>query len=177
MDDLQQTITIRLKPHLQEYLRCKLGQESLTAKRTFIGPLLRPFLQIRPQKVPPVMATGEEYITIEIPTYMRFEVRRGSAYMSERNQAEFERILNAHFWDYFFSYMDDKVRYFASETTRKGAIKRCILQFCSDNNISYNHINYEMMKKAYYRRRKESPKKEKKFANNLSLGCPLCFLI
>jgi hypothetical protein len=171
------TITIKLKPYLQEYLVCKLNSDDLTAKRTLIGVFMKPFLEYRPSGEQPEFSTGKEYVTIKLPTYRDIDVRNGTIYISENNQVEFERILNAHFWDVFFSFIDDKVRYFHSNTTKKGAIKKCILQFCSDYNISYNHLNYEMMKKAYYRERCSGGKNRNIFTNNLSLTCPLYFLI
>jgi hypothetical protein len=172
------TVTIRLKPYLQEYLRCKLQSEDISAKGNFLGTIIRPFLSLRPSDEPPCFECGPEFITIQLPTYQDLEVRRGTVHMSEKNQEAFGRILNAHFWEMFFNYMDDKVRYMNSENTRKGTIKRVILQFCSDHNISYNSLNYEMMKKAYYRRRVYPVKKSKSiFAKNLSLSCPLFFLI
>lgn len=177
------TITIKLKPYLQEYLKCKLKQEDVTANRTFVGVIVKPLISYRPMDVKPSFTNGDEYITIELPTYMDLEIRRGSVFMTESNQEQFERILNWHFWDLFFQYMDDKVRYMSKENTRKGSIKKCILQFCSDYNISYNHLNYEMMKKAYYRRRAKeelrsrTERKSHLFAKKLSLNCPLFFLI
>lgn len=173
-----QTVTIKLKPYLQEFLRCKLqADHELTVKRNFVGTILKPFLQIRPGDVAPVFPSGPEYITFQLPTYSDLEVRRGTVYVSDKNQAAFERILNAYFWDFFFTYMDDKVRYLGKEReSAYGVIKRCILQFCSDFNISFNDLNYDMMKKAYYRRRVSAEKKQQKPAKSLSLTC-LAFLV
>jgi hypothetical protein len=173
------TVTLKLKPYLQEFLRCKLNQDAdVCAKRNFVGTIIRPFLSIRPVGEIPQLPQGDDYITIIIPVNSGIiETRRGTAYISEKNQEEVERILGAHFWDLYYQFMDDKVRYFNGDGSQKGAIKKCIMQFCSDYNISYNHINYEMMKKAYYRRRQNSEKRSNKFARKLSPSCPLLFLI
>lgn len=164
-------VTIKLKPYLQEFLRCKLhAEQEVPVKRNFIGTLLKPFLQVRPSDIAPEFHAGPEYITFQLPTYSDLEVRRGTVYVSEKNQAAFERILNAYFWDFFYTYMDDKVRYLGKEReSGYGVIKRCILQFCSDFDISFNDLNYDMMKKAYYRRRLLAEKKIQNSAKILSL--------
>ena len=183
----KQTITIKLKPYLQEYLRCKL-QEPLTAsKRNIIGIMIQPFLEIRPRSVHPQFATGNDSITFDLPVSGNPNTRHGTVYISEENQKHFEKILDAHFKDLFFSFADDKIRYTileaGSNSAKNPEIKSVILQFCADFNISFNNITYEMLKKSYYRRRvllegnDNTLNKVKKFSTKLSLSCPLIFLI
>ncbi len=172
------TVTIKLKPHLQEYLKCKLQEEEILAiKRSLIGVALRPFLEIRPRAIAPDFTSGKNFITFQLPKYDDLNVRNGTIYISKANQENFERILDAHFKDMFFSYLDDKVRYMRNDNTSKGAIKKCILQFCADFHISYNRMTYEMLKKAYYRRSIGQAEKRSFFSSKLSLTCPLIFLI
>lgn len=160
-----QTLTIKLKPYLQEYLRCKLKDPEIS-NRNIIGALLNPFIEYIPKDVVIKPQTGEEYIT--------FPIRWGSSskknnqrgvYVSEQNQKDFERILSLHFKDIFFSYIDDKIRY-------NKEIKKCILQFCMDYKISFNNITYDMLKKSYYRQ-----KKSEKSVGKFSLSCPLIFIL
>jgi len=113
--------------------------------------------------VAPVFPVGNDYMEIELSTWDDIETRRGTVYISPENNEHFERILDKHFKDMFFSYVDDKIRY-----TRQ--VKRVIMQFCSDYNFTFNDINYEMLKKSYYRKCVE--KKTKKVANKVSLTCP-----
>lgn len=176
--DTYPTVSIRLKPYLQEYLRCKLQEAELTAwKNSLIGSMLRPFLEItKKEQIPVFHHKDENWITFRLPLYHDLEVRRHSVTISEENMAYFANSLEAHFKDFFFSYMDDKVRY-TSNTGKRGAIKKCIIQFCADMHISYNYLNYEMLKKSYYRRRNEIQKKPSFFASKLSLRCPLIFLL
>jgi hypothetical protein len=165
---MTQTVTIKLKPYLQEYLKCKLAEPLTASSKNIIGVIMHPFLEYRPKNQPPFIPQGDEYITFELPRPMGFDIRSGTVYISERNQENFERILNNHFKDLFFSYVDDK--------NKMGfPVKKCILQFCSDYNISFNHINYEMLKKSYYRRLREG--KKNIFPTKLSLSCPLFFLM
>jgi len=177
-NDCRPTITIKLKPHLQEYLRCKLNEEDLPAtKRNIIGVIMRPLLSVGRDPMLPVNREDPLAITFYLPSYNDLNVRNGTVFMTEDNQAHFERILEAHFKDVFFSYIDDKIRYLRKQHTAKGSIKKSILQFCSDYSISFTSITYDMLKKAYYRRSKIESKSIKLFSSKLSLNCPLLFLI
>ena len=160
------SITIKLKPWLQEYLMCKLNDPTLNASnKNIIGALLTPFLEYTPKGLYPKNNKGKDYITFKLPNWLgKKDNRNGTVYISDENQKNFERILMVHFKDCFFSYIDDKIRY-----TKQ--IKICILQFCADHNISFNNITYEMLKKSYYRR-----KKSQKSTMKLSLSCPLFFV-
>ncbi len=176
MDD-RMTISITLKPHLVEYMRCKLNEEQPYAtKRNLIGVMLRPFLMVRPQDAVDLPRTGET-ITFQLPMYDDLNVRNGTVWISPENQGHFERLLDAHFKDLFYSYVDDKVRYLRQEHTAKGAIKKSILQFCSDYNLRFSDVTYDMLKKAYYRRALKGVRRPPFFSSKLSLPCPLLFLL
>jgi hypothetical protein len=174
------TITIKLKPWLQEFLRCKLKDDT-ASRKNIVGALLTPYIEYTPKDYKFQNMGGPDYMTFELPALIGDKnTRGGNIYVSEANQKNFERILDLMFKDHFFYYMDDKVRYTESITGKSGAIKRCIEQFCMDMHITYNHINYEMLKKAYYRRREseqENEKKANKRGIKLSLSCPLIFLL
>jgi len=178
--DSRPTITIKLKPYLQEFLRCKLQDtEQMTAsKRNLIGVLLRPVLEIHKKEISPVFHRNDEnWITFKLPRYEDdFDTRYGTVTISNKNMKYFEACLETYFKDLFFSYMDDKVRYM-SDPGKRGAIKKCIIQFCADMNITFSYINYEMLKKSYYRRRQEIGKKRHLFTRLLSFSCPLIFLL
>lgn len=177
-NDLRPTITIKLKPHLQEYLRCKLQEEELLAtKRNIIGVMMRPFLEVGRNEKDPINREDPLAITFYLPYFDDLNIRNGTVFISETNQANFERILAAHFKDLFFNYVDDKIRYLRKKHTAKGAIKKSILQFCSDYSISFNALTYDMLKKAYYRRGKNGPKQNIFFSSKMSLICPLLFMI
>ena len=175
MDD-RMTISIRLKPHLQEYVRCKLNEEQpYVTKRNLIGVLIRPFLEVSPAGEQP--APGPDVMILQLPMYDDLNVRNGTVGITADNNAAFERILDAHFKDVFYTYIDDKVRYLRQEHTAKGAIKRSILQFCSDFGINFDNMTYDMLKKAYYRRSQRGVRKPPFFSSKVSLNCPLFFLI
>ena len=178
LDESRQTITIRLKPALHEFLRRNLQDDDQVASCcNFIGTLVRPFLSLRPEKTAPEFPSGPDAITIKLPLYPDLDVRHGTVYMSPDNQKHFEKILDAHFKEVFYNFVDDKVRYLRKEHTKKGAIKKSILQFCSDYRLSFDSTTYEMLQKSYYRRVKNITKKPPFFTHKLSAICPLLFLI
>jgi len=152
------SVTIKLKPYLQEYLLCEL-RTNLASKRNIIGILLQPFLEKRPPDVPPFMPHGPGYITFVLP-YNNKKNIRGNLWVSPKNQEIFERFIEWHFKQLFFHYMNDKVMVYKS-------FKTAILQFCLDHNFTYAYINYELLKKDYYRKRKR-----KKSENSLPLSVP-----
>lgn len=139
------SVTIKLKPYLQEYLLCEL-RSNLASKRNIIGILLQPFLEKRPTGVPPFIPDGPEYITFLLP-YEKKKNIRGNLWVSPENQQLFERFVEWHFKQLFFHYMNYRVKEYKS-------FKTAIHQFCADHDFTYSHINYELLKKDYYRKRK-----------------------
>ena len=163
------TITVKLKPYLQEYLVCSLN--STRASRTnLIGKLLKPLLEIRPAGVLPEFKKGPEYITFSLPYYEDLWVK-SNLWIPPRNQEIFESYLEWYFKELFFQYMDDKVRFYKS-------FKKCILQFCFDYNVTFSNINYEMLKKDYYRKRNRIKNKKNcsGFFSEMSPDCHCVFL-
>src|ERR1035438_4691955 len=124
--DIRPEICIKLKPYLQEYLRCKLNDSELLATRNnIIGSFLRPFLQyVEKEKNPNCRRLDPEWITFKLPHFHDIDSRNNSLGMTMGNMKFFELILEIHFKDVFFSYMDDKVRYM-HDNGKRGAIKRC----------------------------------------------------
>lgn len=162
------TVTIKLKPYLQEYLISALNGNLEAGKKSIIGVLLRPFLEIPPIDFIPKRYSGSEYITFELPYYNDLNVKY-NYHVTDGNQIMFEESLDVWFKEIFYQYMDDKYRYIKS-------YKKCILQFCSDHNITFTHITYEMLKKSYYRklkdRQKEKAEKFKNKSKKLVTNCP-----
>jgi hypothetical protein len=148
-----------------------LGEESAVAsRRNLIGAMLSPLVQYAPKDYVFANVSGPEYITFELPHELGGKDMRGGAIIiSNNNQREFERLLGIYFKDIFFRYVDDKIRY-------TGEIKKCILMFCGDYNISFNSITYEMLKKSYYRYKKGLATR-KILSSKLSLCCPLIFML
>lgn len=165
--EVRPTLTIRLKPHLQDYLRYILNLEgnfisstSMVAnKSSYLGKLVTPFIEYCPANVNPLLP-GEDrnLFTFELPFFDAFNIRHNTAWISDKNQANIQSIIESHFRIHFRVYADDKVRYLREQHTPKGAIKKVVMQFCSDINIKYDDVNYDMIYKSYYRHRKKSLK-------------------
>ena len=163
------TITVKLKPYLQEYLVCSLNTNR-ASRTNLIGKLLKPLLEIRPVDQVPEFPKGPEYVTFILPYYEDLWVK-SNLWVSPRNQEIFESYLEWHFKELFFHYMDDKVRFYRS-------FKKCILQFCYDHNVTFSYLNYELLKKDYYRKRKRknSEKSCSGFVSEMSPDCHCVFL-
>ena len=135
------------------------------SNRHLIGAILSPLLEYFPKDKAPKRPRGNHFITFTLPIDIAdMQVRHYSVFVSEKNQAVFQRILYLYFKDLFCCYVDDKARYC-------NRIKDCILMFCSDYQITFNHINYESLKKTYYRHLKKQQKK----GGKVSLNCPNIF--
>ena len=154
------SITIKIKPYLQEFIKSRLNETADSSLKDIIGATLLPFIESMPKGVVPVMDHGDEFMEIDL---VHINSRhgadiRGNLYISAKNQSHLERILTLHFDDLFFQFVDDKRRYdvlLDSKRFNKGQLKLIILQFCAENNIPFNHLNYEMLKKKYYRKEKK----------------------
>jgi hypothetical protein len=146
------TITIQLKPYIQDFFfneRCK----NFVSTREMVGLIIKPFLERRPKNKLPDIIKDPEYITFPLPLYNNFDLRC-NYWISPKNQKTIQLILDRHFKEIFYNYMDDKVRFTYS-------FKKSILQFCSDYNIPFNSDYYETLKKDYYRQRKKAEKDRK----------------
>jgi hypothetical protein len=161
------TITIRLKPALQDYIRYVMKLEGnvhdtpllVATSRSYLGRLVAPFIELRPMEAKPILpGVDRELFTFRIVNYRSLETRRNTAWISERNQINIQNIIEAHFRLHFRVFADDKVRYLREQHTAKGSIKKVVLQFCADMNINYDDVTFDMISKAYYRGRKKSLK-------------------
>ena len=161
------TITIKLKPHLQDYIRYVMQFDGnvvensmmVATSRSYLGRLIAPFLSYRPPDEPPLLPGPERNLfTFMIMNYEDLDVRFNTVWISERNQYNIQNIIESHFRVQFRIYADDKVRYLREEHTGKGSIKKTIIQFCGDMNIAYDDVTYDMIAKGYYRSRCKSRK-------------------
>ena len=162
-------VTVRLKPHLREFLTSKLKEEAnFSSRKRIIGAILEPLVELMPKDAKP-LSKHKDNFTLTLPiNFAGINTRHHSVYISEENQKIFARIISLYFKEIFFNYMDDKVRYYEE-------IQQCIFMFCSDYNLTYSHINVESLKKAYYRYRKKKSPKLSLISPLLILLCPYIF--
>ncbi len=164
---IRPTLTIRLKRPLQDYLRYVMGlewdtpvdQPLIATKNSYLGRLITPFLDYRPCAENPLLpGKFPDCFTFGLPLYDDMEMRRNTAWISEKNQVHIQKILEYHFRLHFRLYADDKVRYIQENGPMKGSIKKIIIQFCEDTNILFDDITFDMVSKGYYRSRQKSLK-------------------
>ena len=163
--DQRATITIKLKPSMQDYIRfiMRLEYEEneepyyLATTSSYLGRLVIPFLEVLPENVTPLLpGTDRNIFTFMLVNFRNINVRNNTVYISEKNQIFIQNIIEHHFRVHFRVYADDKIRYNRDEGTAKGAIKNVALQFCLDMNIKFEDVTYDMIYKAYWRSRKKN---------------------
>ncbi len=141
---IRPSVRIYMKPYLVEFAKCMIGNNRF-ANQYLIIKLIKPFLrrgvpQGRPWKPPSHLAC----IEIPLPLISDLYIADNKVYIHHRDMLNISRILQAHFDSILFFYMHDKIRY-----TRE--LKKCINQFIADLDISPECVNYDMLKKKYYR--------------------------
>jgi hypothetical protein len=179
------TLTIKLKPQYQDYIRYLMMMEGYATmgsvikayRASYLGKLISPFLTLQPRGAVPLIGHTSEYFTFYLPFYDRLNVRNNTAWISPENQKHIEAIVDAHFRFHFITYALDKSRYLRQEHTAKGSIQKVIISFCHDVNIQYDAVTYEMIEKAFYRARKKMDKNFLPFSSKRELIGHLFFLI
>ena len=169
-------VTVKIKPWLKEFLICKFGHPVSAERNSLPGALLGPLLEYTPENFIPQKYNEDESIDLEIPRDLTKYARRsdyGNVYVSDYNQQIFQRGVSELFKEVLFNYMDDKIRY--EGVQRSSNMKDCIYQFCIDYKITFNAIQYENLKKMYYRHRKKRSN-VKIVGRSLSLMSPLILL-
>jgi hypothetical protein len=153
-----------------------LNHEVKSSLKTWFGNQLKGKIEIRPPTEPPVLNTGPEYFSFELVRWDDLDVRC-NLWINPKNQILLADSIRIMFYHLFYSWMDDKMRYdiiINGRLVRRGQIKNCILEFCEYYNIPFNHINFDMLSKRYYRYRKrqEELKEIKKNKINILRKCP-----
>lgn len=164
---MKQRIILKFtKLSLKEWMHCKLNDYEVSCEQNEMMRILAPYLNYAPSDYIFKNLTGEEYLPLILPERSFFHLdTRKTLYVSEKNQKEFEKTLYLIFRNRLWDYIEDKMRY-------SRQFKKIILQFCTDHNVTFQHINYEALKKDFYRKRKN----KKKHWRKMSLKCPQFFL-
>ena len=168
-------VTVKIKPWLKEFLQCRFGDPVLALSKNMPGVLIASLVEYTPEGYVPEKYLPDESMDVDIPRDLAFSAPRsdlGNIYLPKLNQIRFESSVSVIFKDELFYFLDDKIRYEGKH--RSSNMKDCIYQFCIDNKVRYNHIQYENLKKMYYRYR-QSHEIAKKRGRILSLVSPLIF--
>lgn len=142
-------VSIYMRPYLVDYLVHYYGEHPVKAdKKSKLLPLLADFLTHTPANYRPLIP-GPNLITFELPYNHVRDIRRLN-YISPNNFSKIQSHLYHMFCWHFFEYMDkcclhDNIPF-----------KTAIINFMDYNNISFDHFQYDSLKRIYFRHRKKS---------------------
>jgi hypothetical protein len=159
------TAYIHLKPALQEFVVCAFlnGTRKATAADTF-GKLIKPWLTVPPAGYNPIAPDGADIFKFELPKYNDKNTDY-NFYLSPKAQKYIAKMLHEMFINQMFIHLNNIVHRIEREP-----IKNAIYDYCYSYNIPLEHINYDTLKKAYYRyRQKKHKKSSSRFIPVLSL--------
>jgi hypothetical protein len=146
---------MHLNPALQEFVVCAFlnGTRRVSATDTF-GKLIKPWLSIPPEGYHPIAPRGAGVFEFELPAYEDKNTAY-NFYIAPKAQKYIATILNEMFLNLMFIHLDKILPRMEREQ-----IKDAIYDYCYSYNITMEHIQYDTLKKAYYRYRKKNIKKK-----------------
>ena len=159
------TTYINLKPTLQEFVVCAFlnGTRRVSATDTF-GKLIKPWLTTPPGGYNPTTPVGADIFEFQLPAYNDKNTTY-NFYIAPKAQKYIATILNEMFLNLMFIHLNNILPRMEREQ-----IKEAIYDYCYAYNITLEHINYDSLKKSYYRyRKKKHTKKSSRFVPVLSL--------
>jgi hypothetical protein len=149
-------ISIRIKGYLKEYAVHKWGPEPIVADRkNRLSGLIRPMLQMPPQDY----KNSEGNLQIRLPFYKNLNVYSKN-FLSDRSQAMIGQAINDDFLVDFYGYMNKAYLGSRVPGIRK-RINLAIVNFIDEYELGSGKDVHEMLRKKYYRYRKEFYKKPK----------------
>jgi hypothetical protein len=161
------TTTIKIKPYLKEFILCRfLSGQYRSSADDILGQTIKPFLVSSPENLTRITATSDDnFFTFELPNYSDKKVTYHN-YIRPEHQRYIERIFEYFFREAMFHFVKQ------NHELNRGDIKDWIINWCNLNNITFAKVNYETLKKAYWRYRVDQEEKEKNEKNtSRSLPC------
>jgi hypothetical protein len=145
---LRMTTYIHLRPSLQEFVVCAFlhGGRKATAGDIF-GLLIKPWLSPPPKGYNPLTPSGADVFEFELPVY-EDKYTGSNFYISPAGQKHIALFLQRIFLNQMYLHLDAIL-----PRAGNGCIKDAIFQYCEIYNIGFEHIQYESLKKSYYRYR------------------------
>jgi hypothetical protein len=183
-------VAVKTKPYLKDYIVFSHGGTE-PVKATMANklyPMLSRYIIRRPIGWKPPEAS-DDTILFELP-YNKIMDARQHCYISPDNFSDISAFFYGLFYTHLIIYMNEN----CLGEKNKWQFKYGIVKFMDDNNICFDKINYDSIKRIYQRYRKQFEdydenkfvaKKRKKifptsrpvFALIVSLLCPYCVLI
>jgi hypothetical protein len=133
---------------LQEFAVCAFlgGTRIVTAADTF-GKLIKPWLSLPPKDYNPKIPADNNIFEFELPNYEDKNTLY-NFYISPKGEKYISTMLNEMFLKQMFVHLGKTLK-------SNDKIKNAIYDYCYSYNISFDNINYESLKKSYYRHRKK----------------------
>jgi hypothetical protein len=148
------------KPFLKEFIISMYKSDPVIAStKNAIGIFIKQLLEKPPKELKHIKNDESNTIKIILPNYNDKRINSCN-YISEHNQNLFSSFIFSLFRDMFFTYINERLKLGFQK-------KDSILQFCYDNNISFDKTNYETLKKLYDRYNKRE-KINNKIVNKMS---------
>ncbi len=175
MED-KKTVTIRLKPYLQEFYTGISGSTKANSSlRSFLGSIIILFIERIPRDYTPKLYTGEQYFDVELKHYSHHTGPdiRGNVYINEFHFPKIERCLMEYFDSIFFTFMDQWTsnRTYSKSRVSNPKVNDGILVFCRQHKINYARY-FECLKKKYYRERNQRMKLKNNSSNTIEEFIP-----
>jgi hypothetical protein len=153
---------IHLKPSLQEFVVCsQLGGTRKVSAADAFGKLIKPWLTLPPKNYNPAIPDGKNIFVFELPNYNDKNTDY-NFYISPKGEKYIANMIYEMFITMMCIYLDKTMN------VNKKKIKTAIYQYCYSLNITFEYVNYDSLKKSYYRYKK-AKKKSSRFVPELSL--------
>lgn len=141
------TVIVKLKPYLKEWVLKRYGPEPVRASSSNkIFPMLAGYLSSVPADYKPIHPDSK-HIAFELPYNKILDIRNKS-YISPKYYGQIQSFFYGQFYFDFVLWMNKCV------IDQRFSFKWSIVQYCVENDISFDHANYDSLKRLYLRYRK-----------------------
>ncbi|MFO7722214.1 MAG: hypothetical protein R6V49_03230 [Bacteroidales bacterium] len=155
-------ITVRIKPYLKDFLLHINGEQApngehmvVASKKNITGFFVFPLLEKTPECWKPLKDDLTKLLTIELPYNPEMNIRCNN-YVSDTGMRHFQSAIESIFLAEFYR----EVSYTLTHNPH-AKIKDAIIDFCYAFGISFDNVNYEMLRKKYTRYRAMTAGKKK----------------
>lgn len=148
--------TIKIKPYLKEFILFRfLNNQYRASADDALGTTIKPFLVSPPSNLISIPIDDDDnYFTFELPNYSDKKVIVFN-YIEPKSQRYIEEIFELLLREAMFHHVMQNLE------LNGGLIKDWIINWCRSNNVTFCKVNYETLKKAFYRYRIDQENKEK----------------
>jgi len=139
-------VAIKIKTYLKDYFTHKFGEEPIKATNdNKLFPFLLRYLKPKPKKWKPPVSSSD-ILLLELPFNRSVNIRHCN-YIHSKDFSSISSFFYGIFWSNFIEYMNKKV------IDERWQIKYSIIHFMDTNNIQFDKVNYDSLKRIYYRYR------------------------